>query len=116
MLGLGDSAIVTKGIDGQIRRPHGLRTATGKASSLADSIFGSEQNATPTDDGIELDSDFVEMVVSELGRGGSALLFFLDVDSLSDLCELLDALAPFSGTLHQTTVPPPRENMAQGVP
>jgi uncharacterized membrane protein len=101
VLGLGDSVAMTRDGAGQVRLDHGLQASPGLAGLLADLLLHSPDNVMPE---VYLDELFVQSVVSELRDRGSALLFFVDRDSLSDTRELLNALALFPGTIHQTTL------------
>jgi uncharacterized membrane protein len=109
VLGLDDSVILTK--DGAVRaQVHpGSPTRTGLAELLAEIVFPCSGRVVPAEAGARLDDQFVEPVASALCDNGSALLFFVESDSLSDTRELLDALALFRGTIHQTTLSPQDE-------
>lgn len=110
VLGLGETVIMVKDGAGQVRLQQRTQVTTGLASLLAEMILGSPERAALGADGVTLDDEFVGTVVSALRHNNcSALLFFLDSDSLSDTCELLNALALFRGTIHQTTLSPQSE-------
>lgn len=53
-----------------------------------------------------LDAHFVEAVARTTGKNSSALLFLVRYDGVSDTGELLDALAPYNGKPHLTTLSP----------
>jgi uncharacterized membrane protein len=112
VLGLGDTAIIATDGTGQVRLQQRTQVTTGLASLLAKMILGSPERAVLGADGVTLDDEFVGTVVSALRRNNcSALLVFLDSDSLSDACELFNALALFRGTIHQTTLSPQSESL-----
>jgi uncharacterized membrane protein len=104
VFGLDDSVIVTMDSEGQA----GVRTEEPMRSGLANKLAGlfirSPDSLTDVDK-VGLDKSYVATVVSALRSHGSALLFFLGSESLSDVGELLKALARFHGTVHQTTLP-----------
>jgi uncharacterized membrane protein len=104
ILGLDDSVIVTKDGTGRIRLHPGSQASTGLAGRLADLILRSPVGVVPAVGGLNLDDGFVKAVVSALRNNSSALLIFLDSSSLSDRVELLNVLALFRGTIHQTTL------------
>lgn len=53
-----------------------------------------------------LDDRFVDAVARTTGKNTSALLFLVRYDGVSDTVELLDALAPYNGKTHLTTLSP----------
>jgi uncharacterized membrane protein len=114
VLGLGDSVIMTTDGAGQVRLHRGSEAGTGLAPLLAEMILCSTGGEAPGLDGVGLDDEFVDTVVAALRRNHSALLFFIDSDGLSDTCELLNALALFCGTIHQTTLSPQSEALLRG--
>jgi hypothetical protein len=81
---------------------------------LAEMILRPPEGVVPGPDGAKLDDEFVGAVVTALRHHRSALLFFIDSDGLSDTCELLEALALFRGTIHQTTLAPQSESLLRG--
>jgi uncharacterized membrane protein len=115
ILGLDDSVIMTRDGAGQFRLHPGSQSSPGLAVRLADLILPSPKGVVPGVDGVKLDGGFVRAVVSALRNNSSALLIFLGSDSLSDRVELLNALALFRGTIHQTTLAPPGEALLRGM-
>jgi uncharacterized membrane protein len=109
VLGLGDCVIIIKDGAGQVRLNPGSAASEGLAGLLAALLFRSPERVAPAVNGVKLDAGFVGAVISALHTNGSALLIFLASDSLSDTVELLDALALFRGTIHQTTLSPQDE-------
>jgi uncharacterized membrane protein len=109
VLGLEDTAIVTKDGAGQVRLHPGPQAGIGLAGLLADLVLYSPERAMPGGPGVKLDDGFVGTVGSALRNNASALLFFLHPDGPGDMGELLDALALFRGTIHQTTLSPQSE-------
>jgi uncharacterized membrane protein len=116
VLGLNDSVIMTKDGAGQLRLYPGAQESTGLAGQLADLILRSPDRVIPALDGVELDDGFVNAVLSALRRNCSAILIFLDSGGLNDRVELLNALALFQGTIHQTTLAPPDQAPLRGMP
>jgi uncharacterized membrane protein len=116
VLGLGHSVIMTKDGAGQVRQAPGSQASTGVAGLLADLIFRFPVGVVPEAATARLDDEFLGTVRSALRSNGSALLFFVHPDSLSDTGELLNALALFRGTIHQTTVSPQDEALLRGMP
>jgi uncharacterized membrane protein len=116
VLGLGDSVIVSTDSVGQIRFHQGSEEGTSLAPVLAEMILRSPEGEASELDRVKLDADFLDTVVAALRRNHSALLFFIDSDGLSDTCELLNALALFNGTIHQTTLPPQSKALLRGRP
>ena len=106
ILGLDDAAVVAKSGDGQFRLQSEPQVSTGLVDLLADLLFCSLESTPAAGTQVQLDVDFVAAVESALHNSGSALLFHVHPDSPSDSCELLDALALFRGTIHQTTLSP----------
>jgi uncharacterized membrane protein len=115
ILGLDDSVVMTKDGAGEVRLHPGSQASTGLAGRLADLIRRSLEGVVHAVDGVNLDDGFVRAVVSALPNNSSALLVFLDSDSLSDRVELLNALALFRGTIHQTTLAPSGEASLRGM-
>ena len=115
VLGLGHSVIMTKDGAGQVRQAPGSQASTGVAGLLADLIFRFSEGVVPEAATAGLDDDFLATVRSALRNNGSALLFFVHPDSLTDTGELLNALALFRGTIHQTTVSPQDEALLRGM-
>jgi uncharacterized membrane protein len=115
VLGLVDSVIMTKDSAGQVRISPGSQAGAGLAGLLAELIFLFPERVAPTADWVQLDDEFMGPVVTALRNDGSALLFFVDSDSLSDTVELLNALALFRGAIHQTTLLPPEEALLRGM-
>lgn len=109
VLGLGDSVVVTTDGAGQLQLHRGPEASTGLAPLLAEMILRPPEGVVPGPDGAKLDDEFVGAVAAALHHHRSALLFFIDADSLSDTCELVSALELFRGTVHQTTLCPQRE-------
>jgi uncharacterized membrane protein len=109
VLGLEDTTIVTKDAAGASKlRPNPV-SSKGLSGLLAALIFRSEARDYPVEAWESLDAEFVTTVGTALQNGGSALLFFLHPESLSDSSKLFDALALFRGRIHQTTLPPQTE-------
>ena len=106
VLGLGDSVVVTTDGAGQVRQQQGPEASTGLAPFLAEMILRSLEVEASELDRVKLDDDFLNTIAVALRHNHSALLFFIDSDGLSDACELLNALALFCGTIHQTTLTP----------
>jgi uncharacterized membrane protein len=104
ILGLDDSVIITKDGAGQLRLYPGAQASTGLAGQLADLILRSPERVVPALDGVELDDGFTKAVVAALHNSNSALLIYLDSGGLGDRVELLNALALYRGTIHQTTL------------
>lgn len=115
VLGLDDSVIMTKDGAGQIRLYPRARERTGLAGQLADLILRSPERVVPALDGVELDDGFVNAVGSALRSNSSAILIFLDSGGMNDRAELLNALALFQGTIHQTTLAPPDQARLRGM-
>jgi uncharacterized membrane protein len=115
ILGLVDSVMVTKGGAGQVRLHPEAQAGTGLAGLLGDLIFRSSERTVPAVTEEKLDSSFVGTVRSALRNNGSAVLFFLHPDSLSDRGELLNALSLFRGTIHQTTLSSRSEAILQSM-
>ncbi len=115
VLGLDDTAIVTKDGAGQVRLRPEPGASTGLAGLLGDLIFRSPSRGVPAGVRENVDDEFLRLVGAALRNSGSALLFFLHPDSLSDRVELLNALAMFRGAIHQTTLPPQSEARLRGM-
>jgi uncharacterized membrane protein len=115
VLGLGDCAIVAKDDAGLVSLHAGPQVSTELAGLIAELIFRSPERSLPEGAMGKLDDEFVGTVGSALHNNGSALLFFVHFDSLSDTCELLNALELFRGTIHQTTLSPQSEAMLRGM-
>jgi uncharacterized membrane protein len=110
VLGLEDAAIVDKEGSGKIRLRPESEASAGLAALLGDLLLRLLLKSAP--DGIEeyVDDEFLRTVGAALHDSGSALLFFLHPDSLSDTDELLSALALFRGRIYQTTLLPQIED------
>ena len=106
VLGLDESVILTKNGAGRAQAHPGSPISTGLAELLAQIVFPSTETILPVGAMGRLDDQFVEPVVSALCDNGSAILFFVASDSLTDTGELLDVLTLFRGTIHQTTLSP----------
>ena len=115
VLGLVDSVIMTKDGVGRVRIDPGPQAGAGLTGLLAELILSPSGRVAPKVGGVELDDEFADTVVSALGNDSSALLFFVDSDGLSDTVELLEALALFRGTIHQTTLSPTDEALLRGM-
>lgn len=115
ILGLRDSVVITKDGAGPVRHEPASQGSTGLAGLLADLIFHIPGRVVPEAAKVKLDDEFVRTVRLALRNNGSALLFFVHPDSLSDTCELLNALALFRGTIHQTTLSPQGEALLRGM-
>jgi uncharacterized membrane protein len=102
ILGLGDSVVITKDGAGSVRHEPASQGSTGRV--------------VPEAAKVKLDDEFVGTVRSALRNNRSALLFFVHPDSLSDTGELLNALASFRGTIHQTTLSPQDGALLRGMP
>jgi uncharacterized membrane protein len=116
ILGLGDSVVITKDGAGSVRHEPASQGSTGLAGLLADLIFRIPGRVVPEAAKVKLDDEFVGTVRSALRNNRSALLFFVHPDSLSDTGELLNALASFRGTIHQTTLSPQDGALLRGMP
>jgi uncharacterized membrane protein len=114
LLGLDNVAVVTKDSAGRVSLPlrQEARATQGDAvlCSIVDLVFGSPIEVT-TRALVKagLDERFAEEVVRKMREDCSALLFLVRYDSLSDTGELLKALVPFKGVMHQTTLSPGTE-------
>jgi uncharacterized membrane protein len=106
ILGLDDAAVVTRNGDGLFKLRGEPQVSAGLVDLLADRLFCSPDGTLAAGTQVKLDVEFVAAVESALHNSGSALLFHVHPDSPSDPCELLDALALFRGTIHQTTLSP----------
>jgi uncharacterized membrane protein len=115
VLGLEDTAIVTKDDAGNVRLRPEPRAGADLAPLLGDLIFRSSERVVPDGLSPHMDDEFSRTVGIALHNGGSALLFFLHPESLSDRGELLRALRLFRGRIHQTTLPPQMEAWLCGV-
>ena len=115
VLGLGDVAVLTGDRGVQIPLNRESETSTGVAGLLVNLVLRSREMAELADNGVKLDVEFVETMLAALCGGGSALLFFLHSDGLGDARELLGALAPFRGAIHQTTLSPGSEELLRGI-
>jgi uncharacterized membrane protein len=115
VLGLDDTAIVTKDGAGRVRLRPEPEASTGLAGLLGALLFRSPQRDVP--DGVQenVDDEFLRTVGAALHNSSSALLFYLHPDSLSDGGELLNALALFRGRIHQTTISPLSEVRLRGM-
>ena len=116
VLGLGDTAIATKDTAGHVRLRPEPGASAGLAALLGDLLFRTPERVAPDGVGAHVDDEFSRTVGVALHNGGSALLFFLQPDSLSDSGELLNALRLFRGRIHQTTLPPHSEARLRGLP
>jgi uncharacterized membrane protein len=116
VLGLEDTAIVTKEDSGQVKLRPEPGASAGLAALLGNLIFRSSERVVSDGVSPHVDDEFSRTVGVSLHNGGSALLFYLHPDSLSDRVELLAALAMFRGAIHQTTLPPQREARLRGMP
>jgi uncharacterized membrane protein len=105
ILGLDDAAIVTNDGDGRFKLRIAPQAKSGLAGLLAH-LLCSPDRIPPGGLSAKMDDEFVAAVQSAMRKSGSALLFNVHPDSLSDTYELLDALALFRGTIHQTTLSP----------
>jgi uncharacterized membrane protein len=115
VLGLEDTAIVTKDVGGHPRLRPEPGAIAGLAALLGDLIFRSSEGVVPDGVSPHMDDEFLKTMGAALHNGGSALLFFLHPESLSDRGELLSALRPFRGRIHQTTLPPQTEAWLRGM-
>jgi uncharacterized membrane protein len=104
VMGLDESVILTRDGHGQAQVLPGSPGGAGLADLLAQLVFASTERAVLVRAGVNLDEQFVASVVSALRDCGSALLFFVQSESLSDTGELINALALFRGIIHQTTL------------
>jgi hypothetical protein len=109
VLGLDDSVILTKDGGGAAQAHSVAPTRTGLAELIAQIVFPCSERVVPAEARARLDDQFMEPVADALCENGSALLFFVQSDSLTDAGELLDALALYRGTIHQTTLSPQDE-------
>ena len=106
VLGLEESVILTRDGASQARVHQGTTDNSSLAALLAQLVFTTPEKAQPEAAKVKLDLQFVGSVASALCYNGSALLFFVASDSLTDVGQLLDVLTLFRGTLHQTTLSP----------
>jgi uncharacterized membrane protein len=114
VLGLDDAAIVDKDGAGRIRLRPEPEDSTGLAALLGDLLLRFPLEGAPDGAREYVDDEFLRMVGAVLQTSGSALLFFLHPDSLSDSGALLSALALFRGRIYQTTPLPQIEDWLRG--
>lgn len=114
VLGLDDAALVTKDGAAQARLRPEPANSTGLAALLGALLLRSPLEVVPNEVKEYVDDDFLRTVGVALQNSGSALLFFLHPDSLSDSGELLGALALFRGRIFQTTLLPQIEGWLRG--
>ena len=114
VLGLDDAALVTRDSAAQARLRPEPTASTGLAALLGALLLRFPLEVVPVEVKKHVDDEFLRTVGAALQNSGSALLFFLHPDSLSDSGELLSALALFRGRIYQTTLLPRIEEWLRG--